>query len=30
MDCHGIGLAPSEMELLSTGGTENSHAEADQ
>jgi hypothetical protein len=30
MDGHGIGLAPSEMELLSPGGTENSHAEADQ
>jgi hypothetical protein len=30
MDGHGIGLAPSEMELLSHGGTENSDAEADQ
>jgi len=30
MGGHGIGLAPSEMEILSPGGTENSHVEADQ
>jgi hypothetical protein len=29
MDGHGIGLAPAEMELLSPGGAENAHVDAD-